>query len=184
VFSKKIFCLFVNWEVQTNLSQKEFLSVHWKVQSESFSNRIFVCPLESSKRIFLKSNFCLSIGKFEANLSQIEFLFVHWKVQSESFSNRIFVCPLESSKQIFLKSNFCLSIGKFKANLSQIEFLFVHWKVQSESFSNRIFVWKVIRCFAILLEIYKFQLDCPSKQYRRNLIFQLSDPFQVLLFCG
>ena len=30
------------WEVQTNLSQIEVLFVHWKVQSESFSNRIFV----------------------------------------------------------------------------------------------------------------------------------------------
>merc|ERR1739838_374695 len=91
--------------------QKDFLFVcQLGSSNESFSNRIFVCPLESSKRIFLKSNFCLSIGKFKANLSQIKFLFVHWKVQSESFSNQIFVCPLESSKRIFLKSNFAWKV--------------------------------------------------------------------------
>jgi hypothetical protein len=110
----------------------------------------FVFSLKFFNGIFSKGIFVFP-GKFKANLSQIEVLFVHWKVQSESFSNRI---------------------------------LFVHWKVQSESFSNRIFAWKAIQCFAILPQTYKFQLDCRGKQYRRNLIFQLSDPFQVLLFCG
>ena len=49
---------------------------------------------------------------------------------------------------------------------------------------QKVFKWKVFEWFAILQQIYKFPLDCRCKQYRRNLIFQLSDYFQIVLFCG
>ena len=100
-----------------------------------------------------------------------------------NFSKRFFVfhrdVPVDLSQREFLFFNW-----KVQVDLSQIKFLFFNWKVQVDLSQMGIFARKIIQCFAILLEIYKFQLDCPSKQYRRNLIFQLSDPFQVLLFCG
>ena len=122
---------------------------------------------------FFKGNFSKRFFVFDGNVSTELFpkgFFVfHGNVSTECFPKRFFVClSIGKFKRIFLKRNFCLSIGKFKANLSQIEFLF------GRSFS----------VFAILPEIYKFQLDCPGKQFRRNLILQLSDSIQVLLFCG
>ena len=122
---------------------------------------------------FFKGKFSKRFFVFDGNVSTELFpkgFFVfHGNVSTECFPKRFFVClSIGKFKRIFLKRNFCLSIGKFKANLSQIEFLF------GRSFS----------VFAILPEIYKFQLDCPGKQFRRNLILQLSDSIQVLLFCG
>ena len=95
-------------------------------------------------------------GDVSVDLSQREFLFLNWKVQ-EDLSQKEFLLG-----RIFAWKNFCLE-----------DFLL-----------GRFFAWKIFQCFAILPQIYKFQLDCRGKQYRRNLIFQLSDPFQVLLFCG
>ena len=113
------------------------------------------------------------------------------------FSTEIF--QQNFSKEIFPKG-FLFLMEMSQLSVFQKGFFVFPWRCLSGSFSKGIFVFQLespsgsfsikflfgrsFSVFAILPEIYKFQLDCPSKQYRRNLIFQLSDPFQVLLFCG
>ena len=110
------------------------------------------------------------------------------EIFQQNFSKEIFpkgfLFLMEMSQQSVFQKDFFVFHGDVSVDLPQGEFLFFNWKVQVDLSQMGIFARKIIQCFAILLEIYKFQLDCPSKQYRRNLILQLSDSIQVLLFCG
>ena len=94
--------------------------------------------MEMSQQSVFQKDFFVFHGDVSVDLSQREFLFFNWKVQ---------------------------------VDLSQIKFLFFNWKVQVdlsqiEFLIGRFFAWKIIQCFAILPQIYKFQ---GSRELGRSL---------------